>query len=73
MFTTSRRPSETLTIGDGPDAIRIVIVDIRGNRVTLGVQAPPASKIRVAGAEPRPTPTPPQGQLSLRKGDSTYH
>lgn len=38
MLVLSRLIDEEIIIGDG---IRIVVVDIRGDKVRLGIQAPP--------------------------------
>lgn len=38
MLTLTRRPTETLVIGGN---VTITVLDIRGSRVRLGVNAPP--------------------------------
>lgn len=37
MLVLTRKPSEVIIIGD---SIRITVVEIRGNRVRLGIEAP---------------------------------
>jgi len=37
MLVLSRRPGESIAIGDG---IRVTIVEVSGDRVKLGIQAP---------------------------------
>lgn len=38
MLVLSRKKDETLIIGDG--LIKIVVIDIRGDKVRLGIEAP---------------------------------
>lgn len=40
MLVLSRKKNESIVIGEGEDAITIVIVEIRGDKVRLGVEAP---------------------------------
>ena len=40
MLVLSRQRDETIVIGDGDDKIEITIVDIRGEKVRLGISAP---------------------------------
>lgn len=42
MLVLSRKPGEKIHIGNG---IVVTIVQIKGNRVSLGVQAPPSISI----------------------------
>lgn len=39
MLVLSRKKNESIVIGEGDNAITIVVVDVRGDRVRLGVQA----------------------------------
>ena len=36
----SRKKNESIVLGSGPDAIAIVVVEIRGDKVRLGIEAP---------------------------------
>lgn len=40
MLVLTRKISERIIIGDGPNAIEIMVVDIERGRVRLGVTAP---------------------------------
>lgn len=40
MLVLSRKLDESIVIGDGPDKIVITVVDIRGDKVKLGIAAP---------------------------------
>lgn len=40
MLVLSRKRDESVVIGTGKEAIRIIIVDIRGDKVRLGIEAP---------------------------------
>lgn len=40
MLVLSRKKNECLVLGDGPDAIKIYVVDIREGKVRIGVDAP---------------------------------
>ncbi len=40
MLVLSRQKDESIIIKDGDDAIEITIVDIRGEKVRLGISAP---------------------------------
>lgn len=40
MLVLSRQLDESIIIGDGPNKITITVVDIRGDRVRLGIEAP---------------------------------
>ncbi len=42
MLVLSRREGETIKIGDG---IEVVVVGIRGDRVRIGISAPPEVEI----------------------------
>lgn len=39
MLVLSRKKGESIIIGDGPDAITVVISEINGDRVRLGITA----------------------------------
>lgn len=51
MLVLSRQLNEDLVFGEGPKAVRVRIVDIRGGKVRLGVIAP--ADVRVDRAEVR--------------------
>lgn len=55
MLVLSRRCGEWIVIND---CIRVMVVDVQGKRVRLGIEAPETVKIR----RPGPTPTHPQNQ-----------
>ena len=40
MLVLSRKTNESIVIGEGDKAITIVIVEVRGDRVRLGIEAP---------------------------------
>ena len=40
MLVLSRKKNESIVIGDGPDQITMVVVEIRGDKVRLGIEAP---------------------------------
>jgi len=40
MLVLSRKKNESIVIGEGADKITLVIVEIRGDKVRLGVEAP---------------------------------
>ncbi|HVX15986.1 MAG TPA: carbon storage regulator [Pirellulales bacterium] len=63
MLVVSRQKDQSIIIGEGGDAVRIVVVEVRGNRVKLAVEAPRDVAIRrdnrtreewQAGEEPAP-------------------
>lgn len=45
MLVLSRKRNESIIIGEGENKIVLCVVDIRGDKVRLGIDAP--SKIRV--------------------------
>ena len=40
MLVLSRKKNEKIIIGDGPSKITIVVCEIRGDKVRLGIDAP---------------------------------
>jgi len=61
MLVLSRKLGEKITIGEG---VTVSIVKVQGNRVQLGIQAPPDVRIhreeiqnRVKGSAARPCPS----------------
>lgn len=40
MLVLSRQKDESIMIGDGDDKVEVVIVDVRGDKVRLGINAP---------------------------------
>ena len=40
MLVLSRQKDESVIIGDGDDKVEITIVDVRGDKVRLGINAP---------------------------------
>ena len=51
MLVLARKKNEKLIIGTGPDAVEVTVVEIRGDKVRLGVHAP--QHIQVDRAEVR--------------------
>ena len=45
MLVLSRKKDETIIINSGNDNIHITIVDIRGDKIRLGINAPPEVSI----------------------------
>tara|TARA_B100001750_G_C14992351_1_gene343165 strand:+ start:158 stop:364 length:207 start_codon:yes stop_codon:yes gene_type:complete len=41
MLVLSRKKDETIVINNGDDDIHITIVDIRGDKIRVGINAPP--------------------------------
>jgi carbon storage regulator len=52
MLVLSRKPGEKLLLKRGNVTVEVVVVDVRGNRVRLGVEAP--KDMRIARAELKP-------------------
>lgn len=42
MLILTRRVGEVLVIGEGVDAVRVIVVGIDGNQVRIGIEAPKA-------------------------------
>jgi carbon storage regulator len=40
MLVLGRKVDEVVVVGEGPDAIRIMVVEIRGDVIRLGFDAP---------------------------------
>lgn len=40
MLVLSRKKYESIVIGEGPNRIEVMVVEIRGDKVRLGVEAP---------------------------------
>ena len=40
MLTLTRKPEETIVIGDGSERIEVTVKEIRRNQVRLGITAP---------------------------------
>lgn len=40
MLVLSRRNNESIIIGDGPDKIVVTVVEIKGDKVKMGIDAP---------------------------------
>lgn len=45
MLVLSRKALETIIIGEGPDAIKVVVIEIRGDKVRIGIDAPKSVKV----------------------------
>lgn len=45
MLVLSRRKDETIIIGDGENAVTVMLVSIDGSKAKIGVQAPPEMPI----------------------------
>ena len=61
MLVLSRQRDETIMIGD---EIEITVVDIRGDKVRLGISAP--TRIARCGTSPRPRSKRPWSAFSVR-------
>ena len=56
MLVLTRKPNETVYIGEG---IKVTIIEVRGNRVRLGVEAPVDQRVMrspIANLQHEPTP-----------------
>jgi carbon storage regulator len=40
MLVLSRKKDEKIVIGEGPNKITLVVVEVRGDKVRLGIEAP---------------------------------
>ena len=40
MLVLTRKKDESIVIGTGANAITLIVVDVRGDRVRLGIEAP---------------------------------
>ena len=40
MLTLTRKPEETIVMGEGPERIEVTVREIRRNQVRLGIMAP---------------------------------
>lgn len=40
MLVLSRKKNESIVIGDGDTTVRVTIVEVRGDKVRLGIAAP---------------------------------
>ena len=40
MLVLSRKKDERIVIGEGPDRIEIMVIEIRGDKTRLGITAP---------------------------------
>lgn len=45
MLVLSRKKNEVIVIGDGETQVRILVVDIRGDKARLGIVAPPGVSV----------------------------
>jgi len=45
MLTLTRKPEESIIIGEGKDRIEVTVKEIRRNQVRIGIQAPENVKI----------------------------
>lgn len=64
MLVLSRKMLESIVIGTGPDQIVLTIVDIKGNQIRVGVDAP--RHIQVMRAELLPCPPQPQTKGTVK-------
>ena len=46
MLNLFKRAGQSLVIGDGPQAVRVVVLKVGRNRVQLGFESDPAVKIK---------------------------
>ncbi len=59
MLVLSRKPGEQIRVGEN---ITITVVEVRGNRIKLGIEAP--RSVDVVRSELERQPRPPQGKAS---------
>ena len=45
MLVLSRQKDESIVIGEGEDAVEVMIVDVRGDKVRLGIIAPRSTPV----------------------------
>ncbi len=45
MLTLTRKPEETIVIGEGTERIEVTVKEIRRNQVRLGITAPESVRI----------------------------
>ena len=45
MLVVSRKLNERIVIGEGDETIALVVIDIKGDRVRLGIDAPPSVSV----------------------------
>lgn len=45
MLVLSRQKDESIIIGEGADAIEVMVVDIRGDKIRLGISAPKSIRV----------------------------
>lgn len=45
MLVLSRKVDEKIIIGEGPDAIEVMVVAMQGDKVRIGIQAPKSLSI----------------------------
>ena len=53
MLVLSRRQDEVIVIGEGPDRIEIMVIEIRGDKTRIGIHAPrhvPVHRLEVFNA-----------------------
>lgn len=41
MLVLARHHNEAIIVGHGPRKVRVLVVDIRGDKIKLGIEAPP--------------------------------
>lgn len=66
MLVLSRRVDESIEIGEG---VKITITKIHGNRVNVGIDAPPEAKILRSEIRHRLPNTPPSTPQSILQQD----
>jgi len=62
MLILTRREDECVVIGEGPEQVVLTVVDIRGDKVRLGFEAPrqvPIHRKEIADRIADRTPVPP--------------
>ena len=79
MLVLSRQIDESIIIGEGDDKVEVVIVDVRGDKVRLGIIAPRKISVhhkeiydaiqREKAAKKDSLPPPPPKNEFLKEGD----
>ena len=70
MLTLTRKPEETIVIGEGPERIEVTVREIRRNQVRLGIMAPDNIRIFRKELLARDESDAPNDKV-LREGETT--
>lgn len=45
MLVLTRKKNERIVIGDGPDAVVVTLLEMRGDKIRVGVDAPRSTRV----------------------------